>query len=130
MNKWIYSSVTLNIFSLFCLVYFLFFLKSTAKILIFDGNSALDFLGFGYFPQCFKVSCILLLCYVFELIIHFLFKKISFSFPIHKIQNKKLYYIFFYCGFLIGTGFLICLISVIPIFLIGPIYNKLMLHIF
>ncbi len=128
MNKWIYSSISLNLYSVFCIVYFSFYTKTIFKFLFSWDISALCVLFIDYFIKCFNASTILIVCYILELILYKIFKKYAFSFSIDKMQKTKIYYFIFYFGIFIGTCFLIALVSVIPVLLFGPIYNHFSLN--
>ena len=107
MNKWIYSSVTLNFFSLVSLVILFIYLKPIIRILSIGGSAAGDCIGLGYFPLSIAFTIVLCICYIVEIILYILIKKYSFLFPYNKIKFKFLYYILFYTGLFFGCGIVI-----------------------
>ena len=106
MNKWIYSSVTLNICALLGLIHTITFQIITTS----NPQAYGEVMGFYWF--CANIICLVILlagC----LLEYFLYKKNpdnAFKFPYNKLQSKLLkiiYYIILYNGLVWGAGFLI-----------------------
>ena len=107
MNKWIYSSISLNFSVFLSLLSIAFFLKPSIEIIFQGGSIAADFIGFEYLPMSF-IFCLSLGClYILEAILYLCLKKYAFSFPYARIKYKFLYYLLFYIGILWGGGFIL-----------------------
>ncbi len=106
MNKWIYSSVSLNLFAFWGLFYTLVFLA----VMHTDPQEYGDVIGFLWVKM--NIICLFLLfCgYLLEVLIYRFCSQRSFSFPYKKIKSlllRIIYYILFYIGLFIGCGFLV-----------------------
>ena len=127
MNKWIYSSISLNLFALLGIIY----TTILQIIIMLDPEEYGDILGYYWFcsgPICF---CIMLLGYITEIIIYKKSPNKAFLFPYIKIKYKFLkiiYYLFFYYGLLYGAGFIV-FISIIFAFITAPINNFILYNI-
>ncbi len=95
MNKWIYSSISLNLVSLLSIVNFLLL-----KFYPFDSQIG-DIIGFIYFFANFILFVFCIIGYIIEYILYKLQKNIAFQFPYNKIKYfKYLYYPIFLYGLL------------------------------
>lgn len=107
MNKWIYSSISLNFCAFLSLLSMAFFLKPSLEIISQGSSTAADFIGFQYLPISFIFSSTLGCLYILEVILYLCLKKYAFSFPYTKIKYKFFYFLLFYIGILWGGGLIL-----------------------
>ena len=113
MNKWIYSSVTLNFISLIGIIHTILF----RIIMLLNPEAYGDPMGFYWIYANIICLIVLLLGYTVEIAIYRIKPNIVFCFPYIKIKSnfiKFFYFLIFYTGLLLGAGILILFISLFP----------------
>ena len=109
MNKWIYSSVTLNLISLIGIIHTILF----RIIMSLNPKAYGDPMGFYWIYANIICLIVLFVGYIIEIIIYRIKPNIVFCFPYIKIKSnlvKFFYFSIFYTGLLLGAGILILLI--------------------
>ena len=114
MHKWIYSSVSLNLYALISFISIIWTWQPFWEVMTDDGTGRGGIVGFVFLPISFICTCILIGLYILEIIIYLFCKKYAFCFPYNQIKYKFIYYIFFYLGILWTTWLgMLALISMI-----------------
>ena len=110
MNKWIYSSISLNLFAFLGFISLLIFIKPILEIISIGGSTLTDIIGFGYLPYSLIFFCLLCFFYLIEFIAYLLLKRYTFIFPYPQKNFKYVYYFIFYIGLIWGNGIVIFLL--------------------
>ena len=126
MRKWIFNSWSLNIFALISFISFFVYINPFIQTIVASGSGVGGFMGFVFAPISLFFSTIVLITYAIEIIVFFIFKKFSLSFPYTKIQCKILYYPIFFIGMIWGNLFIIYAFLIL---LLSPVFSILNINI-
>ncbi len=98
MNKWIYSSISLNLFAFLSFLSIIWTWEPFWSVMLDEGTGRGGIIGFVFLPISFICACTLIGLYLIEILVFFLCKKYAFSFPYKQIRYKIMYYFCFYIG--------------------------------